>query len=39
MNNYRDISIINRYNIQFLEEAFIIVRDNEKFEVQGRAIV
>ena len=36
---FRDISIINRDHIQFLEQVFIIVRDNEKSEVQVRAIV
>ena len=29
----RNISIIDLGNVQFLEWVFIIVRDNEKFEV------
>ena len=35
----RDISIINRNHIQFLEQVFIIVRDNGKFKAQVRTIV
>ena len=33
------MSIIDRDNVQFLEQVFIIVRDNEKSKVQVRAIV